>query len=73
MNNHHPVDLDKIQKTMNTYLVDLNTKLATIYYNTGKLNLFRVCVDVMLLDLKDQLYEINHQINQRDTRMVETV
>jgi hypothetical protein len=46
---------------MDTYPVDLNIKLATIYYNAGKLNLFRVCVDVMLLDLKDQLYEINHQ------------
>ena len=53
---------------MNTYLVDLNTKLVAIYYNVGKPNLFRVQVNVTMLDLKDQLDQINRELNQRDIR-----
>jgi len=50
---------------------DLNTKLAAIYYNRGKLpHLFRIRNDVTLSELKDQLNQINRQLNHRDTRRV---
>jgi len=58
---------------MNTYPVDLNTKLVTIYYNEGKSNLFRVWVDVTLSVLKVRLDQINCWLNHRDTRMVDNV
>ncbi|AES98255.1 hypothetical protein MTR_5g066290 [Medicago truncatula] len=49
---------------------DPNTKLATIYYNEGKPpHLFRIRNDVTLSVLKDQLDQINRQLNYRDTRM----
>jgi hypothetical protein len=38
-----------------------------------KFNLFRVRVNVMLLDLKDQLDQINNRINHKDTRRVYSV
>ena len=44
---------------MDIYLVDSNTMLVAVYYNVGKPNLFTVHVDVMLVDLKDQLDQIN--------------
>ena len=44
---------------MDIYLVDPNTMLAAVYFNGGKPNLFRVLVDVTLVDLKDQLDQIN--------------
>ena len=51
---------------------DLNTKLAAVYYNDGKPpHLFRIRNDVTLSGLKDQLDQINRQLNHRDTwRMV---
>jgi hypothetical protein len=58
---------------MNTYPVDLNTKLAVIYYNAGKSNMFKVWVDVMLLDLKDKLNQINRRLNHKDTRRMDNV
>jgi hypothetical protein len=58
---------------MNTYQVDLNTKLTSIYYNGGKPNLFRVWVDVTLSELKDQLDQINHRLNNMNTRRMDNV
>jgi len=46
---------------------DPNTKLAAVYYNSGTPpHLFRICNDVSLPGLKDELDQINH----RDTRRV---
>jgi hypothetical protein len=56
---------------LNTYPVDVNTKLAAFYYNAGKPNLFRVRVDVTLFDLKDQLDQINYELNHNDIRRVD--
>jgi len=41
--------------TMNTYHVDMNTKLPAVYHNEGKPNLFRVHINVTLSSLKGQL------------------
>jgi len=60
-------------KTMYIYLVDLNTMLAAVCYNVGKPNLSRVQVNVMLVDLKDLLDQINWKLNKRDTRRVNNV
>jgi len=50
---------------------DPNTKLAAVYYNGEKLpHLFRIHNDVTLSGLKDQLDQINRQLNHRDTRRV---
>ena len=50
---------------------DPNTKLAAVYYNGGKSpHLFRICNDVTLSGLKDELNQINRQLNHRDTRRV---
>jgi len=50
---------------------DPNTKLAAVYYNGGTPpHLFRICNDVSLSGLKDELDQINHQVNHRDTRRV---
>jgi len=50
---------------------DLNTKLAAIYYNGGTPpHLFRIRNDVTLSELKDELDQINRQLNHRDTRRV---
>jgi len=50
---------------------DPNTKLASVYYNGGKPpHLFRIHNDVTLSGLKDQLDQINSQLNHRDTRRV---
>jgi len=58
---------------MAAYTIYMNTKLAEVYYNAEKSNFFRVQVDVMLLDLKDQLNQINHRLNHKDTRRVDNV
>jgi len=49
----------------------MNTNLTAIYYNIGKPNLLRVCVDVTLCDLKDQVDQINDHLNHDDTRKIE--
>ncbi|KEH42513.1 hypothetical protein MTR_1g069840 [Medicago truncatula] len=50
---------------------DPNTKLAAVYYTGGKQpHLFRIHNDVTLSRLKDQLDQINCQLNHRDTRRV---
>jgi len=50
---------------------DPNTKLAAVYYTGGKQpHLFRIRNDVTLSGLKDQLDQINRQLNHRDTRRV---
>ncbi|AES69413.1 hypothetical protein MTR_3g029630 [Medicago truncatula] len=50
---------------------DSNTKLAEVYYNGGEPpHLFRIRNDVTLSGLKDQLDQINRQLNYRDTRRV---
>jgi hypothetical protein len=51
----------------------MNTKLAVVYYNRGKPNLFRVHVDVRLSGLKDHLHQINGHLNHIDKRKVDTV
>lgn len=58
---------------MNTFVIDLNTKLAAIYYNGEKSNLFRVLVDVTLSRLKDQMNHIKRPLNRRDTRTMDIV
>jgi len=52
---------------MNTYLVDMNFKLPTIYYNDGKPNLFTDHINVSLSGLKDQLDQIKGRLNYIDT------
>jgi hypothetical protein len=50
---------------------DLNTKPAAVYYNGGRPpHLFRIHYDVTLSGLKDELDQINRQLNCRDTRRV---
>ena len=50
---------------------DPNTKLAAVYYNGGTPpHLFRIRDDVTLSGLKDELDQINRQLNRRDTRRV---
>ena len=50
---------------------DPNTKVAVIYYNGGTPpHLFRIRNDVTLSRLKDELNQINRQLNHRDTRRV---
>jgi len=50
---------------------DPNTKLAAVYYNGGtRPHLFRICNDVTLFGLKDELDQLNRQLNHRDTRRV---
>jgi len=48
-------------------------KLAAVCFNVGKPNLLRVRFDVTLVDLKDQLDQINQQLNRRDTRKMDGV
>jgi len=45
--------------------------LAAVCFNGGKPNMFRVQINVTLVDLKDQLDQINQQLNHRDTRRVD--
>jgi len=48
-----------------------NTKLAAVFYNGGTPpHLFRICNDVTLSGLKDELDQINRQLSHRDTRRV---
>jgi len=50
---------------------DPNTKLAAVYYNSGTPpHLFRIRNDVTLSGLKDELDQINRQLNHRDTKRV---
>jgi len=58
---------------MNTFSVDINTKPASVYYNSGKINLFRVHVDVTLSGLNDQLDQIKWCLNHIDTKWLEKV
>jgi len=51
----------------------MNTMLAAMCYNREKLDLFRVCFDVTLYELKDQLNQTNDCLNYIDTRMVDNV
>jgi len=51
--------------------LDPNTKLAAVYYRDGKPpHLFRIHNDVTLFALKDQLDQINRQLNHINTRRV---
>ncbi|KEH28454.1 hypothetical protein MtrunA17_Chr5g0446071 [Medicago truncatula] len=51
--------------------LDPNTKLAAIYYNGGTPpHLFRIHNDVTLSGMKDELDQINRQLNHKDTRRV---
>jgi len=50
---------------------DPNTNLVAVYYNGGTLpHLFRIPNDVTLSGLKDELDQINRQLNHRDMRRV---
>jgi len=50
---------------------DPNTKLAAVYYNGGTPpHLFRIRNDVTLSGQKNELDQINRQLNHRDTRRV---
>ncbi|AES90849.1 cytochrome b6/F complex subunit VIII [Medicago truncatula] len=53
---------------------DPNTKLAAVYYNGGTPpHLFRIRDNVTLSGLKDDLDQINRQLNHKDTRRVDGV
>jgi len=53
---------------------DPYTKLAAVYYNGGTPPyLFRIHNDVTLSGLKDELDQINLQLNHRDTKRVVSV
>jgi len=56
--------------TLNTYQVQLNTKLGAMSYNMGKSNMFRVRANVMMFGMKDQMDQISGRLNRRDTRRV---
>jgi len=59
---------------MENSVFDLKTKLVAVYYNGGKLpHMFRIHIDVTLSGLKDQLDQINRQLNYIDTEMVDGV
>jgi len=58
---------------MDIYPVEPNTMLVVVCFNGGKRNLFRVQVDVTLVDLKDQLNQINQRLSHRGTRKVDGV
>jgi len=56
---------------MEIYVICPNTKQVVVYYNGWKSpHLFRICTDVTLSGLMDQ---INHQLNHRDTRRMDGV
>lgn len=44
----------------------MNYNLVIVYFNKGKFNLFRICVDVTSSDLKDQFSHINGCFNDKD-------
>ena len=54
-------------------VIDLNTKLAAVYYNKGKPTLLRIRVDVTLSGLKDQLNQINRDLHYREIRSVDSI
>jgi hypothetical protein len=58
---------------MDIYQVRKNTHLATVYYNHGKPNRFRIHVVVTLVDLKHQLDQLNDHLKCRDARRVVSV
>ncbi|AES72548.1 hypothetical protein MTR_3g091950 [Medicago truncatula] len=50
---------------------DPNTKLTAVYYNGGTpSHLFKIRDDVALSGLKDELDQINRQLNHKDMRRV---
>jgi hypothetical protein len=51
----------KIMDVSLTYRIDIH--LATIYFNNGTPNMFRINVDVTLSDMKQQLDQINRSCN----------
>jgi len=59
---------------MGIFVIDPNTKLSAVYYNRGKPpHLFRMGTNVTLFGLKEQLDQINRQLNHRDTRRMDSV
>jgi len=58
---------------MDTSIIDINIKLVIVYCNRGKLHMFRIRNDVTLSELKDELNQINRQLNHKDTRRVDGV
>jgi len=59
---------------MEIFVIDPDTKLVAVYYNGGTpSHLFRIGTDVTLFGLKDQLDQINRELNHRDTRRVDGV
>jgi len=44
---------------------------AQVRFNDGTRHSFKVRVDITLKDLKDQLNDINQELNPEDTRTVE--
>jgi len=62
------------KKSMDIYVIHLNTKLAAVYYNGGKSPyLFRNRTDITLYGLNDHLDQTNRQLNHRDTRRVNDI
>jgi hypothetical protein len=53
-------------------VIDPNTKLVAIYYNGEKPpHLFKIHTDVTFFGSKDQLDQINRQLNHKDTMRVD--
>lgn len=60
--------------TMHTYLVDLNMKLAAIYYKVENPICSRsVFIDVTLSGFTDQPDEMNNFLNHKNTRRLDNV
>jgi len=53
--------------------MDCHLLKAKVRFNGENHHSFKVRVDIMLKDLKDQLNEINQGLNLRDTRRVEDI
>jgi len=51
----------------------MSSNLIAVYYNNGKLNLFRISLDVTLSDLNDQLDKINVCLNHDERRRMVNV
>ena len=56
---------------MDTTVIDMNIKLAAMYYNVGKSRMFKVWNNVTLFGSNDQMDQINCRLNHIDIRRVD--
>jgi hypothetical protein len=50
-----------------------NTNLVAVYYNSGNSNVFKIHIDVTLVDLKHRLSQLNGRLHFRNDRRVTDV